>query len=728
MHSSKNHRFHPTAELARSRLVEVPSALIALAVAVAVSFLVAFSLYWNIANLTQQQLKLAETSAESNWNKDQVLRLWITRLGGFYVTPSERTPPNPYLKHLPHRDVVTTDGVELTLLNPAYMMSQMIREFDELYGVKGRITGKILLNPANKPDDWEFDALTRFEQGELKVVEQAQIAGSPYLRYMKPMFMTKGCVDCHGILGFKDGDLRGGVSVSIPLTPYLAAAREITQTLWITHGVVWIFSMLVILFFMRFAKVRRLERLSLVRQLEHDALHDSLTQLPNRVLFADRLEHAIARNIREQSYQFAVCFLDIDRFKNINDSYGHLVGDSLLKQIAARFQQVIRPGDTVARMGGDEFTFLMDGTKKENEAIVIAGRILESFRQPFSCDFGEVFMNASIGVCMSDPEYARAEQMLRDADIALYRAKAEGKGRLDIFNQEMHEKAKRVMQMENDLRQALEKGQMEVYFQPVVDIKNNRIAGFEALLRWIHPDLGFIPPDTFIPMAEDIGLINEIGHWVASNACNTVRDWNLEYSAALPFNLAVNLSGRQLIQKDIVESIKGVLKNTRFDPRLLHLEVTETAVIEHRQQAIKVIKDLKSLGISISVDDFGKGYSSLTYLQEFEFDTLKIDKDFVQDMGAEGKGLRLVKALMLLARDFELDVVAEGVEQFDQLQRLQVLGCKLIQGYYFSRPQPAHVITQILKRGGHKNASSLPGIDLNAEHELSPVVHQSPRQ
>jgi len=694
-------------ETTRNRFVKSSTFFTAIMVSILVTFFIGFSLYWNITNLNQEKINLATAEAKSFWNKDAALRRWASRHGGVYVKPDSRTPPNPFLAHLPHRDVTTTDGTKLTLMNGAYIMSQIAEQFEKTYGIKGSLTGKVQINSANKPDEWELEALTLFENGTTEVVEETMIQGQPFLRFMKPMFMTEGCVKCHGFLGFKDGDLRGGVSVSIPLSPYFSAAAKTAQGMWVTHSVIWLLALFSIILFTHFARARQRDLVKLLTKLEHDAVHDSLTSLPNRLLFTDRLEHAVNRSAREPDYNFAVCFLDLDRFKNINDSYGHQAGDSLLIKVAERLSHVLRPADSVARIGGDEFTFLLDGVDGLREAVLIAERILESLTRSFATDFGEVFVNASIGVCLNNHVYTSAEDMLRDSDIALYRAKESGRGRIDIFNRDMHEKAKQVMQMENDLRFALEKKQFYVYYQPVVDISKNSIYGFEALLRWKHPELGMIPPDVFIPVAEDTGFIYEIESWVMKQACTSVREWNLEFGNGHPFIVAVNLSGNHLVQGDIAKNIKNILSETRFNAKQLHCEVTETAVIINREKSGKVIDELQEMGIEISVDDFGKGYSSLTYLHEFDFDTLKIDKDFVQDMGAEGKGLRLVKTMMLLARDFDMNLIAEGVEESDQLNRLKAMGCKLIQGYYFSKPLPADEIHQLLQQNCHNDASKM---------------------
>lgn len=671
------------------------------------SGLITISFLWNRYNLFEEKVQLATTAARSIWEKDQAFRRWATKHGGVYVRPDARTPPNPYMAHIPERDVVTTDGTPLTLMNPAYMMSQMIREYEQEYGIKGKITGKLQLNPANRPDAWELKSISAFEQGVNEVIEQTDINDRPFLRLMRPMYMTEGCVRCHGILGFKTGDLRGGVSVSVPLLPYFNAATESLQTIRVSHMITWLFGILGIITFHLFAQRRQQDRLRLMLQLEHDALHDHLTSLPNRLLFQDRLHQAIQRQRRNSDYQFAVCFIDLDRFKNINDSHGHQYGDQILEQVSLRLQQAIRPIDTLARMGGDEFTVLIDGIDDPYDIVIIADRILEQFDQPFNIGNEYLHSNASIGICLSGPQYSEPEQLIRDADIAMYRAKEQGKGRIEFFNKEMHEKAIQLLTLENDIRSALESNQLEVYFQPVINIADNRIDGFEALLRWHHPQLGDIPPDQFIPIAEENGAIIEIGRWVLEQACQQVCIWNNEFTPESPFTISVNFSSRQIILPDIVETIYQALATSGLAPQLLHCEVTETVVIQHKERAALALAKIRELGCETSIDDFGKGYSSLTYLHNFEFDILKIDKEFIQGMGPDGKGRQLVRTIMLLARDFQMQVVAEGVEQLDQLERLQAFGCQWAQGYLFSRPVPASEIETILHQQGHENAYKL---------------------
>lgn len=658
----------------------------------ALTTLAGYSYAWNISNLREAKIQLALAEAKANWNKDAAFRKWATRHGGLYVKPDERTPPNPYLSHLPKRDLVTTDGTRLTLMNPAYMMRQMTAEFEAMYGIKGKITGKVQLNPINRPDPWELNVLDRFEQaGTNEVFEQQTISGAPYLRYMRAMYMTEGCVLCHGHLGFKDGDLRGGVSVSIPLTPYFEAAAATGRGILKTHVLVWLLGLIGIMAFTALAR-------HVMEDMAKKALFDPMTQLPNASLFKSRADQAVAKLQREPTRCFAVCFVDLDRFKLLNDSYGHATGDAMLKQLAGRMQAALRPVDTVARMGGDEFLLLLDDVDGLDETLQISERVLALFRQPFEIGDLKLHANASIGICMSDLKYQCAADMIRDADIAMYRAKSAGEGCIDVFNPGMHEEAMQTMEIENDLRVALEAGQFEVHYQPVIDLKRKRIEGFEALLRWRHPRLGLVSPERFIPIAERSGQICAIGHWVLEQACRQLQTWNRSLSPRRPYTMAVNISGAQLADPAALEQIDTLLTQLELPREWLHLEVTETTLIAQHERARIAMQQLRQDGISVSIDDFGKGYCSLTYLQAFDFDTLKIDRNFVQDMDVGGKGRKLARSLILLARDLKMKIVAEGVENLEQLSQLRSMGCDLAQGYYFSRPLPATALAGLLRQ------------------------------
>jgi len=681
------------------------------------SVLVGYSLNWNIDNLYAEKYSLALMEAKANWNKDQAFRHWASKHGGVYVKPTDKTPPNPYLAHIKNRDVVTTDGVQLTLMNPAYMLRELTTEYEDTYGVKGNITGKVTMTPINKADSWELAVLDRFEREKInEVYEQTTIDDKPYMRYMKPMYMVDGCVKCHGILGFKDGDLRGGVSVSIPMTHYLTAAEETVRSMFITHATVWACGVIGLVGFGFYASHRQSEQRELLAKLEHGALYDSLTGLPNRFLFSDRLQVAIAKKHRDRKHRYAVCFVDLDRFKNLNDSYGHNIGDILLQMVSDRFSKILRPSDTVARMGGDEFTFLLDDLSQSHEAMLIAERVLGAVNKPFDIEGHELNIGASIGICQGSDRYREPDEILRDADTAMYRAKYLGKGRIDIFDPEMHAEVSKTTRIEHDLRTVLDKDELSVNYQPIICLKTGIIEGFEALLRWNHPALGNISPNEFIPIAENTDMIQDIGKWVLTCACNQISRWNSKYTNEQSFFLSVNLSGRQVSHLGIIDIVNDVLIKTDMKPGCLHCEVTETLLITDQEITRSNMAKLGQLGIQLNADDFGTGYSSLTYLQNFSFNAMKIDKQFVQDMGPTGKGKPLVHSLLQLAKDFNLDVVAEGVETREQFYQLQALGCQRAQGYYICPPLPVAAIDAMLQADAHLNMETL--LEMNPLNEM----------
>jgi diguanylate cyclase (GGDEF)-like protein len=660
-----------------------------------VSALCLFSYYWNIATVRSEKVGLALMEAKANWQKDASFRKWATLHGGVYVRPDERTPPNPYLAHLPDRDVETTEGMRLTLMNPAFMMRQMTHEFEGDYGIKGKITGKVLINPINEADAWELNVLNVFESGDVtEVHEEALVEGAPYLRYMRAVFMAEGCIKCHGYLGFKAGDLRGGVSVSIPLTPYFNAASETGRSIAVTHVIVWCCAFISILLF-------GLTTRRLLFCMAHSACHDGLTQLPNKTLLVRRIQLGLDRPRAREGDRVAVCLMDLNRFKILNDSRGHHVGDKLLVELARRLVQRVGSHDTVARIGGDEFVILLEDVDGLDGALAAAQRVMHAFDTPFNVDGEEIFSDASLGVCVMTEVYRAPSELLRDADIAMYEAKAAGHGVVRLFNPEMHRRAKETLQLENDLRTALEKGQLDVYYQPVVDIQRGTIEGFEALLRWKHPELGCVSPERFIPIAERSGQICRIGRWVLERACAQVMLWSEECSPRQNFSIAVNLSGVQLSDPHILDIVVEVMQTTGIPRASLQLEVTETMLVGRSAQSAKAVRGIKALGPVLSIDDFGKGYCSLTYLQKFDFDILKVDKSFVQDMEPGSKGEQLTRALMNLAASLRMQVIAEGVETAAQVEQLRALGCSLVQGYYFSRPLPASEISALLARGCH---------------------------
>ncbi|GAB4318919.1 MAG: hypothetical protein Kow0059_12720 [Candidatus Sumerlaeia bacterium] len=420
-------------------------------------------------------------------------------------------------------------------------------------------------------------------------------------------------------------------------------------------------------------------------QLQHDALHDSLTGLPNRALFMDHLRLSLERSQRRRHF-FAVLFLDLDQFKVVNDSLGHVIGDQLLVEIAERLKASIRPGDTLARLGGDEFTILLDDINSISAAHRVAQRIQDDFSRPIVIGHHEIFTSASIGIALSASCYERPEDILRDADTAMYRAKARGRARYEVFDQNMHQRALELLELETTLRHAVRRGEFVLHYQPIVQLASGQLCGFEALVRWKHPRRGLLGPDEFIRLAEETGLIVPIGRWVLEEACRRLRDWQERFAAQPPLAVSVNLSSRQIMQPDFVGEVHAIIRDTKIDAKALRLEITESMIMDNAQDAVDLLWRLKKLNLSLNIDDFGTGYSSLSYLHRFPIDTFKIDRSFVSNMDKATENYEIVRTILTLAGNLGMDVTAEGVETHRQFTALRQLRCNLGQGYYFSRP------------------------------------------
>ncbi len=424
------------------------------------------------------------------------------------------------------------------------------------------------------------------------------------------------------------------------------------------------------------------ERKNAEEKLAHDALHDRLTGLPNRSLFMDRLGQAMAFQQRRLDHRFAVLYLDLDRFKTINESLGHLQGDHLLITIGKRLSSCIRPGDTVARLGGDEFSVLIEDYADADEPLRVAERIHQALAAPHDLDGTEVFASASIGVALGDAHYARPDDLLRDADTAMYRAKDLGRGRHAVFHPSMRAHARAQLQLETDLRHAIERGELRLNYQPVVSLATGQISGCEALVVWDHPQRGTLPPGDFIPAAEETGLIVPLGKFCLMQACRDAREWS---DRGHRVSVSVNLSGKQLVQPELLEHVRSALDASALDARQLRLEVTESVIMENAGTAAVLLTQLKALGVHLLLDDFGTGYSSLSYLHNFRFDTLKIDRSFVSRLEQPGRHSEIVRTIVSLARALSMEIVAEGVENAAQAEQLQKLQCDYAQGYFFSR-------------------------------------------
>src|ERR1700737_645616 len=430
------------------------------------------------------------------------------------------------------------------------------------------------------------------------------------------------------------------------------------------------------------------ERLRAEEKLRHAAFYDALTGLPNRALFMERLGQAQARARRRGGAGFGVLFLDLDRFKFVNDSLGHRTGDLLLVQIARRLQCIRRSGDTVARLGGDEFSILVEGVHDADDAARVADRVQRELALPFDMEGQEVFMSASIGIALGGGPGSeqRAEDLLRDADTAMYRAKGQGSGTHAVFDSTMHDRAVAVLQLETDLRRALDRGELRVLYQPVVSLQTGRIVGFEALARWMHRLRGLIEPSEFIPLAEETGLIHALDRWVLREPCTRMGALQRQHPRQPALGFSVNLSGRELLQPDLADQVEGILRDTGVLPGSMRLEITETVLVENASQAARSLSRLRQLGLSLCIDDFGTGYSSLSYLHRMPIDAIKIDASFIHAMTADEKNRRIVEAIVMLGRNLGAEVVAEGVGRAAQGGALPRLGCALVQGFLYSEP------------------------------------------
>jgi len=431
-------------------------------------------------------------------------------------------------------------------------------------------------------------------------------------------------------------------------------------------------------------------------RLVHDVFHDALTGLPNRALFMDRLRLATERARRRKDQVFAVLFLDLDCFKEINDTLGHIMGDQLLIQVSRRLKACLRTTDTIARLAGDEFTILLEDLSDERESLRVVERLQKELERPCKLGTRDILVTASIGVTSSNPAYERAEEMLRDADAAMYCAKSSGKACYRIFDRERSAPPLDVANLGQDLEHAVERQELSLYYQPIVSLETGKLCAFEALVRWCHPQRGLISPSDFIPIAEETGSIIKIGNWVLREACLQLKRWQEKFPLHTSLSVAVNLSGKQFLQAELIDEVIAVLQHARLDPRCLKLEITESVVMENIGTATILLQQLRALGIDLAVDDFGTGYSSLSYLHRLPISSLKIDKSFVKTLGEKRDHAEIVKTILTLARSLGIRAVAEGVETLEQLAELRSLQCDAGQGFLFAKPADVETAETLL--------------------------------
>jgi diguanylate cyclase (GGDEF)-like protein len=440
----------------------------------------------------------------------------------------------------------------------------------------------------------------------------------------------------------------------------------------------------------------------------HDAIHDPLTQLPNRVLFMERLERAMARRVRHPNYKFAVLFIDLDRFKHVNDSLGHTAGDQLLVAYSERLAKVVRHDDTVtrivaaeaadntlARFGGDEFVILIDDIRDPIDAVRVAERVQSISLRALPLGAQDVFVSPSIGVAVSSPDHRSADEVIRDADLAMYRAKEAGGGRYAVFDSAMHQGALERLRLETELRRAVERQEFRLWYQPIVSLTDRVVVGFEALVRWQHPDRGLLQPGAFLQVAEELGVIANIDQWALAEACRQTQLWRRDHPDHNELTVSVNLSAKAFGSESLVASVTEVLRATELPARALRLEITESVAISDPDRVRSVLGELRALGVRVSLDDFGTGYCSLSYLQQFQVDTLKIDRSFVARIGEEEGHGEIIRLIVGLAHTLGLDVVAEGTESAAQVDYLAALGCGYAQGFYFAKPMAPEMLTKV---------------------------------
>jgi diguanylate cyclase (GGDEF)-like protein/PAS domain S-box-containing protein len=440
------------------------------------------------------------------------------------------------------------------------------------------------------------------------------------------------------------------------------------------------------------------ERERAQERLRHQALHDPLTDLPNRTLFMNRLEHALSLATRRLR-PVAVLFVDLDDFKVVNDSLGHEAGDALLVAMAERLRARLRPEDTVARFGGDEFAILLENITVPSDATRAAGRIIEGLREPSVVEGREISISPSIGIVSAASSHDQPKDLLRKADIAMYEAKAKGKACYEVFDPTMNARARERLEVENDLRRAIERGELKVHYQTKVLVSTGEIVGTEALVRWEHPERGLLPPAAFIPIAEETGLVVPLGRWVLKEACRQTKEWQELYHGDPPLVVCANVSGKQLRHPELVKDVERVLQETGLEPGKLDLEITESVLVEDELSNLTTLRELKRLGVNLILDDFGTGYSSLSYLKRLPVDFLKVDRSFVERLGKDSKDEGIVSAVIDMAHVLGMEVVAEGVENSEQAACLWKLGCRFAQGYLYSKPLPAEGIGALLTIG-----------------------------
>lgn len=773
-----------------------------------------FSYITNLNNEKETVHQLAVNEIRSNFHDIDTFRGWISSHGGVYVPISEKVVPNPTIAHFPDRDIETTTGKQLTLINTPYLLKQL--SSNDPVRFNAHMTGLNPINPANRPDEWETDALQLMINGKKEVCEIVEYNSAPHMRLIRPAVFNEKCASCHTDKTYKNGDVLGGLTVSVPMQPYFDKLSMITQELKTTHGILWFIGLTGILFVSRNQKKhedkRKLnedylrqssvafnnlsdgliitdtnmetiavnnafteitgyemndlidndltllklnnygeneyseiinslekqgqwqgeiefiskdsnlnpfhlsinsvhddndvltnyifvysdirERKNFEQTLEYLAQHDHLTDLPNRMLLHDRISHAIVQAERHDK-KVAIIFLDLDNFKNINDSVGHNTGDTVLIQAAQRLKKTIRKGDTLARHGGDEFIIVMEDFNSEQDISILCKKLLKSIKAKFLVNGESYFLGASIGISVYPDHGATVSDLISKADIAMYKAKADGKNDFKFYSTALNKKLLNRIKSETELHDAIKNKEFVLHYQPQVSIETNEIIGVECLVRWEHPTQGLIYPDNFIPAAEELDLMVPIGEIVFDKACAQMFDWhNRGIDVGI---MAVNISGKQINNKKLHEYVTNVLHKYEIPSNRLELEITENYIMKQNEQSVNALEELRNSSVHISIDDFGTGYSSLSYLKKLPINKIKIDRTFVEGVPADPHDKAIINAVVAIGKSLNYKVIAEGVETAEQLKFLAEVGCDEYQGFFCSKALPAREFENMLR-------------------------------
>ncbi len=771
-----------------------------------------------VTNVNQEKEtlhQLAVKEIRSNFDDIDAFRKWISHQGGVYAPISEDITPNPAIEHLPVRDIETTSGTQLTLINTPYILKQLSTSNSSTF--TAHMTGLNPLNPANKSDEWEEKVINLFIDKNLEEhCEIVDYKNQQYMRLMKPAKFEKRCASCHIKKQYNDGDVIGGLTVSVPMQPYFDKSAVIIKKLTITHAALWFLGLCGILFVFRIQKKlerkRRLdedylrqssvafnnlnegliitdpcmkiiavnkafskitgfnkneligenptlmkinnfdteqnselittlektgewqgeiefvtkgngatpirlsinsvydnektltnyiflysdihERKNFEKTLEHLAHHDHLTDLPNRLLLHDRLSHSIIQAERNNK-KVAVLFLDLDHFKNINDSMGHHTGDIVLVQATDRLKNAIRKGDTLARHGGDEFVIIMEDFNSIKDISILAEKLINHIKPEFHIEYENYFLGVSIGISIYPDHAQTVSDLISKADIAMYKAKSDGRNNFKFYSSGLNTNFLDRVKIENDLHNAIINDEFLLHYQPQISLANNEIIGVECLVRWEHPHQGLIFPDNFIHTAEEIDLMIPIGEIIINKACAQMQEWMIK---GIDIGvMAINISGKQINNDKLLGHVTKALEKYNIPSNRLELEVTENYIMQHHDESINSLEILRDSSVQISIDNFGTGYSSLNYLKQLPINKIKIDRSFVEGVPTDPHDRAIINAVIAIGKSLNFKVIAEGVENEEQLNYLIKEGCDEYQGFFYSKALPAKELELMMK-------------------------------